>query len=71
MTTTFLAAPVTPAGTTAVMLVGPKTTKLVTATPLIVAPVAPVKLVPVIVIAVPPFRVPVAGETEVTDVHCA
>ena len=43
VTTTFLAAPVVPAGATAVIVVGLTTTKLVTGTPLIVAPVAPVR----------------------------
>ena len=71
VTTTFLAAPVVPAGATAVMVVGLTTTKLVTGTPLIVAPVDPVKLVPVIVIGVPPFKVPELGDIEVTVVHCA
>ena len=71
VTTTFFAAPVTPAGAIAVIVVALTTTKLVTATPLIVAPVAPVKLVPVIVMGVPPLTVPDVGEIEETVVHCA
>jgi len=47
-----------------VMLVDETTTTLVAATPPTVTLVAPVKLVPVIVIAVPPAVEPVAGETE-------
>jgi len=49
---------------TAVTLVDETTTTLVAATPPTVTLVAPVKLVPVIVIAVPPAVEPVAGETE-------
>src|ERR1035437_7144450 len=71
VTTTFWAAPVTPAGVTAVIVVAFTTTKLVTATPLMVAPVAPVKFVPVMVIAVPPSIVPDVGAIAVTVTHCA
>ena len=71
VTTTFLADPVVPAGVTPVIVVEFTTAKLVIGTPLIVAPVAPVKSVPVMVIAVPPLRVPEEGETEVTVTHCA
>ena len=46
------------------MLVDETTTTLVAATPPIVTLVAPVKLVPVIVIGVPPAVGPVAGETD-------
>ena len=49
---------------TAVMLVGETTTTLVAATPPTVTLVAPVKLVPVIVIVVPPAVEPLAGETD-------
>ena len=64
--TTTLFAPTVPAGVTAVTLVDETTTTLVAATPPTVTLVAPVKLVPVIVIAVPPKVEPVAGETEET-----
>ena len=63
VTATFFA-PAVPAGVTAVTLVDETTTTLVAATPPTVTLVAPVKLVPVIVIAVPPAVEPVAGETE-------
>ena len=63
VTATFFA-PTVPAGVTAVTLVDETTTTLVAATPPTVTLVAPVKLVPVIVIAVPPAVEPVAGETE-------
>ena len=62
--TTTLFAPTVPAGVTAVTLVDETTTTLVAATPPTVTLVAPVKIVPVIVIAVPPAVEPVAGETE-------
>jgi len=62
--TATLFAPTVPAGVTAVTLVDETTTTLVAATPPTVTLVAPVKLVPVIVIAVPPAVEPVAGETE-------
>ena len=71
VTTMSFAPTLAPAGATAVMVVGLVTTKLVTETLLIVAPVAPVKPVPVIVIAVPAARGPLLGETEVTCNHCA
>jgi hypothetical protein len=64
--TRTLTAPAAPAGVVAVMLVGPRTVKPVAATPPIVMEVAPVKLVPVIVIVVPPAVDPVAGVTAVT-----
>ncbi len=53
VTTTSLAPTDAPVGTTAVIVVAFTTTTLVAATPPIVTPVAPVKPVPVIVIAVP------------------
>ena len=62
--TATLFAPTVPAGVTAVMLVDETTRTFVTATPPTVTLVAPVKLVPVIVIGVPPAVEPVAGETE-------
>jgi len=62
--TATLFAPTVPAGVTAVTLVEETTTTLVAATPPTVTLVAPVKAVPVIVIAVPPAVEPVAGETE-------
>ena len=62
--TATLFAPTVPAGVTAVMLVDETTTTLVAATPPTVTLVAPVKLVPVIVIAVPPAVEPEVGETE-------
>ena len=62
--TATLTAPRVPAGVTAVTLVDETTTTLVAATPPTVTLVAPVKLVPVIVIAVPPKVEPVAGETD-------
>ena len=71
VTATFLAPTLAPAGATAVIVVELTTTKLVTATPLIVAPVAPMKLVPVMVIEVPALSGPLVGATAVTVVHCA
>ena len=62
--TATLFAPTVPAGVTAVMLVDETTTTLVAATPPTVTLVAPVKLVPVIVIAVPPAVEPEVGATE-------
>ena len=64
--TTMLAVPAARAGVDAVMDVSLTTEKLVAATPPIVTPVAPVKLVPVIVIAVPPTVVPLLGVDAVT-----
>ena len=52
-----------PAGVTAVMLVDETTFTLVAATPPTVTLVAPVRFVPVIVIAVPPRVVPDDGLT--------
>lgn len=57
-------APTVPAGVRAVMEVEDTTTTLVAATPAIFTIVAPVKLVPVIVIAVEPAVEPVFGFTE-------
>jgi hypothetical protein len=62
--TATLFAPTVPAGVTAVMLVDETTTTLVAGTPPTVTLVAPVRFVPVIVIAVPPAVEPVTGETE-------
>ena len=59
-------APAVPAGVTAVILVGETTTTLVAATPPMVTLDAPVRFVPVIVIAVPPNVDPDVGETEDT-----
>ena len=56
-------APAAPAGVTAVIEVASTTTTLVAATPPTVTLLAPVKLVPVMVIAVPPAVVPEVGET--------
>lgn len=64
--TKTLEAPAVPAGVVAVILVALTTKKLVAATPPIVTPVAPVKSVPVMVMAVPPAPDPVEGETLVT-----
>ena len=71
MTTTSFAPIVALAGTTAVILVGPLTTKLVAATPPIVTAVAPVKPVPVKVIEVAPPSGPEGGATDATVNHCA
>jgi hypothetical protein len=59
-------APAVPAGVTAVILVGETTTTLAAATPPTVTLDAPVRFVPVIVIAVPPNVDPDVGETEDT-----
>ena len=61
-----LAVPALPAGTVQVAVVLLTTVKLLQATPPTVAPVAPVKLVPVMVMDVPPKVLPVAGLTEDT-----
>ena len=61
--TATLCAPAVPVGVTAVMLVALTTTTLVAALPPTVTLVAPVKLVPVMVIEVPPNVVPDVGET--------
>ena len=64
VTDTFLA-PASPAGVLAVMVVAFTTTTLVAATPFTCTLVAPVRLVPMIVNAVPPLLGPEAGLTEV------
>ncbi len=64
VTATFFA-PIVPAGVTAVTLVEETTTTLVAATAPTVTLVAPVKLVPVIVIAVPPAVEPEVGVIDV------
>ena len=56
-------APAAPAGVTAVIEVASTTTTLVAATPPIVTLLAPVKVVPVMVIAVPPAVIPLDGLT--------
>ena len=61
--TATLFAPALPAGVTAVMLVEETTFTLVAATPSTVTLLAPVKFVPVMVIAVPPRVVPEDGLT--------
>ena len=64
--TETLATPAVPAGVTAVMLVDDTTVKDGTATPPMRTAVAPVKLVPVMVMAVPPAAGPWAGVTDDT-----
>src|ERR1700676_4123127 len=49
------------AGVTPVIVVGPVTRKLVMGTPPMVAPVAPMKLLPVIVTGTPPVAIPAGG----------
>lgn len=61
MVTVRLLAPTVPAGVTAVMVVALTTTTLVAATPPTVTLLAPVKLVPVMVMAVPPNVEPEVG----------
>jgi len=63
--TVKLLAPAVPAGVLAVIEVALTTTTLVAATPFTFTLVAPVKLVPVIVNAVPPKVVPEVGAMEV------
>ena len=60
--TITLAVPALPPGVVAVMLVELVTLKLEATTPPKVTEVVPVKLVPVIVMTVPPARGPVDGE---------
>ena len=62
MVTATLLAPAVPAGVFALIEVAVATT-LVAATPLTVTLVAPLKLVPLMVNAVPPKVVPEAGDT--------
>jgi len=57
-------APAVPAGVTAVTVVALTTLTEVAATPSIVSELAPVRFVPVIVIAVPPVVGPTFGETD-------
>ena len=71
VTTMSFAPTEAPAGVTAVIVVEFTTTKLVRATPFTVAPVEPVKPVPVMVIVVPPARGPLVAATEVTCNHWA
>ena len=63
--TATLLAPAVPAGVTAVIEVALTTTTLVAARPFTFTLVAPVKLAPVIVNAVPPKVVPEVGAIEV------
>ena len=63
--TATLCAPAMPAGVTAVILSGLTTTTVVAATPPIVTLLAPAKLVPVMVMGVPPKVVPLVGLTVV------
>ena len=63
MVTTIVFAPTVPAGVTAVIEVASTTTTLVAATPPTVTLLAPVKLVPVMVIGVPPLNNPEFGLT--------
>jgi len=65
--TSTLADPALPAGVVQVADVEEATLTDVHATPPTVMPVAPVKLVPVMVMDVPPAVGPLVGETEVTD----
>ena len=64
--TTTLAVPAAWAGAVTVIEVGLFTTRLVAAVPPMVTPVAPVKLVPVMVMLVPPAIGPLVGEILVT-----
>ena len=64
MVTDTVFAPAVPAGVTAVTVVAFTTLTEVAATPPIVTELAPVKFVPVIVIAVPPVVDPVFGLTD-------
>ena len=64
--TNTLEAPPLPAGVVAVIVVESTTATLVAEVPPMVTPVAPVKSVPVMVMAVPPAPDPVEGETFVT-----
>ena len=63
--TSTVCEPEAPAGVTAVIDVGETTVKLAAATPPTVTSVAPVKLVPVIVMDVPPPTGPDTGLTPV------
>ncbi len=64
--TKALAAPALPAGVVALMLVELTTVTLVAAVPPRAIAVAPVKLVPVMVMVVPPAVEPLVGEILVT-----
>ena len=66
MVTKTLAVPTAWAGAVTVIEVGLFTTRLVAAVPPMVTPVAPVKLVPVMVMLVPPAIGPLVGEILVT-----
>ena len=60
--TSTLAVPAVPAGVVAVILVELPTITLVAGTPLMVTAVAPVKLIPVMAMVVPPATGPLVGE---------
>jgi len=60
--TSTLAVPALPAGVVQVMVVLSTTWRLAAAAPPMVTPVAPVKLVPVIVTLLPPLSGPLDGE---------
>ena len=60
--TSTLASPAVPGGVVAVILVELTTLTLVAGTPLMVTAVAPVKLIPVMVMVVPPATGPIVGE---------
>ena len=64
--TKTLAVPAVPAGVTQVRVVALVTTTSVAAVPPMVTPVAPVRLVPVMVTLVPPAVLPEVGEMDVT-----
>lgn len=64
--TTTLADPLLPEGVVQVAAVEDKTVTLVQAFPPTVMLVAPVRLVPVMVMVVPPEELPVLGDTAVT-----
>ena len=67
VTKTLTAVPAVPAGVVAVMLVGLTTITLVAGTPSMVTTLGPAtKLVPVMVMLVPPAAEPLAGETLIT-----
>ena len=67
VTKTLLLAPTVPAGVVAVIVVGLTKLTLVAATPPMVTTLGPAtKLVPVMVIKVPPAEEPLVGETLVT-----
>src|SRR5262249_10170906 len=66
VTVTSTVCPAVPAGSVAVILVADTTVKLVAGVPPNDTPVAPLKLLPVIVTVVPPVAGPLAGDTLLT-----